>query len=105
MRRVTIIDILRGQIKNGEEELIGELLIEVDEFLYHYDLFEGTKYNDIFYFIYLEEKYMTNQEIASIVDVEEKQIYIIKTNIEKYIELLIKTDKKYQKIREYLSQK
>lgn len=86
--------------------LIEELIQFLDDFFYYTDLFNKTNYNDVFYYLYIEEKQYSYVDIAYFIHKEHTiQIHRLFTKIESFILLIIDIEEKYVLLREYMKQK
>lgn len=103
MKKGTIIDFLLYAKNQEIKDLTEKLLCFLDDFFYYYDMMNNTNYNEIFYYLYIEKTDYTYIDIAYFVQKgHTMQIYRVYKKIENFIYEVIKNEKKYEALKEWL---
>lgn len=105
MKKGTIIEQLNKSNDQEIKQLIQELLSFLDDFFYFYDLMNLTNYNDVFYYLYIESDTYSYIDIADFINKDyPMQIYRTYKKIEAFIEKIIDTEQKYQRLKVAITQ-
>lgn len=104
MKKDTIIYQLKNNHNVEIQLLTNQLISFLDDFFYYYDLFSNTVFNEVFYYLYIEEQSYNYIDIASFVQKNHTmQIYRMFKMIENFIMRIILNEKRFAPLVEYLS--